>query len=418
MTRTADKKYSLFFSPSLDTFVDVSFFLMLFSLYTNIFLNISADFGNYFYYFSFFSFVSLTFFKLIFRIRLKGTVILPHITIWYGLFILLGFASVLWAYQPSASFHVLSRMVQCLVIQFCMVQNFSTKETLPRCLKLIVLAAVISSAYILIRTPFSQWFNSPFGSAVTDLNPNTLGGIYSLAAVIAYFFAYHLRKKKAYLAAVYLLAVVILTGSRKSMLAVLLGILILTVTDSKRKHLIFRLITILFVIAFVFYLIMTVPELYSAIGRRFDSMLTFINKKEGDHSIALRLAFIDIARKIFLENFLFGIGLFNFSAKLGSIMNITTYAHNNYYELLADLGLTGFLLYYSYYVYVAIATLKRAVHGSQYAKLMLTIILIILFCDFGIVSFYSAQTNIFFACTSIFLSVCDYPQKNMPKAKP
>ncbi|HBL41217.1 MAG TPA: hypothetical protein DDY98_06465 [Ruminococcaceae bacterium] len=343
---------------------------------------------------------------------MKGTVIFPTISIWYGIFVLFCFASILWAYQPSSCFHVTSRIVQCWVIPFCMAQHYSTKEALPRCLKLIAFASMASSVYILWQTPVAEWFSGSFGNVTTGLNPNMLGIIYTFGALISYFFAYHLHQKNYYIISAYLVFIVILTSSRKSTISVLLGILLLTVLDATRKHLVLRIIAALAVLALVFYLIMTVPSLYAAIGRRFDSMINFILQNEGDYSITIRLTFIRVAQQIFIENFLFGVGVVNFPVKLGTIMNISTYAHNNYYELLADLGIIGFSLYYSYYVYVAVATLKRATCGSRYAKLMLTMILTILLCDIGIVSFYSAQINIFFACTSMFLSACDYQKES------
>lgn len=404
MTNAAERNNRISLMLSFDNLIDVSFFLLLFSVFTNIFFD---GVNNYFYFFAFFAFLGTTTIRLIFRIRQTGRVVLPTITLWYGLFVLYGFASILWAYDPSACFHVTSRIIQCLIIQFCMAQNYSSKTALPRCLKIIAFASVMSSIYMLSQTPLDHLFKNPFGSASSSLNPNMFGVIYSFGALITYFFACHHHKKLAYPIAFYLVFMVIITGSRKSTIIVLLGILLLSVLLTQRRYRFLRLLITLGAVLLILYLIMTVPELYAVLGRRFDSMLGFFNNTEEDYSMTLRLTFMRVAKDIFMENFFFGVGIINFHVVLGTLMNSSTYAHNNYYELLADLGLVGFVLYYSYYVYVAIATFRRALLGSQYAKLMLTLILAILLCDFGIISFYTIQVNVIFTCTTLLLSVCE-----------
>lgn len=416
MTSTAERNNRKSLTISLDNFVDVSFFLLLFSVYTNIFFD---GHNNYFYFFAFFAFIGTTAIRLIFRIRQTGSVVVPPVTLWFGLFVLYGFASILWAYNPNASFHITSRILQCLIIQFCMAQNYSSKTALPRCLKIIVAASVMSSLYMLSQTPLENLFKNPFGSVSASLNPNMFAVIYSFGAIIAFFFASHLRKRIAYPVAFYLTFMVLITGSRKSTITVLAAIFLLSVLATNRRHWFLRLMLTLSIIALLLYLIMTVPELYAVLGRRFDSMLGFFTNNEKDYSMTLRLAFMRVAKSIFLENIFFGVGLANFPVVLGTVMNASTYAHNNYYELLADLGLVGFFIYYSYYIYAAVASLKRAMLGSQYARLMLTLVAAILLCDFGIVSFYTIQVNVIFTCTTLFLSVCEikHPQP-LPAKKP
>ncbi len=416
MNQAAERNIRIPGYAFLDPFVDVSFFLLLFSVFTNIFFD---GHHNYFYFFAFFAFFGVTGIRLILLIRYTGSFVLPTITIWYGLFVLYSFASILWAYNPGVCFHVTSRIVQCLIIQFCMAQNYSSKAALPRCLKVFVLAAVLSSVYILSQTPLETLFKTRFGAASTSLNPNMFAVIYSFGALIAYFFACHMRKLIAYPVAFYLVFMVVATGSRKSIITVLLGIFLLTIMVTNRKHHVLRLVLTVGAILLFLYWIMTIPALYTVLGSRLDSMLGFFTNREADYSMTLRLTFMRVAKEIFLDNMFFGAGIINFHVLLGTVMNESTYAHNNYYELLADLGLIGFLLYYSYYVYVALATFKRVIQGSQYAKLMLTLVLSILLCDFGIVSFYTIQINVIFTCTTLFLSVCDAgPKPNASKPRP
>lgn len=71
-----------------------------------------------------------------------------------------------------------------------------------------------------------------------------------------------------------------------------------------------------------------------------------------DNSALLRINMITFGIEKFFENPIFGFGLNCFSQLLLGYLGFSTYSHNNFIEMLCDLGLVGFVLYYSIYYLV------------------------------------------------------------------
>ena len=393
--------------PGLDFWADTGFFLLLCSQ----FAPPSAGEGvNYLYYFAFFLFLGVTFVKLMLLFKTNGTFVMPSFTLWYGGFTLLSFASILWAEYPANSMLVMSKMLQSTVITFCMAQNYATRTGLLKCVRMFSWAGVYALIFMMLNTPFDMWFNGGFGFTATKLNPNTIGMIFTICVLVSFYFALYCKEKKYYIFALLQMLVVILTSSRKSLLSSAMGIMIMVLMKSQRRNLILRIITVqAFLVVFI-YLIMSVPELYSAIGVRIESMLDHISGEGGDYSMALRQLFISHAQDMFFEKPVLGYGINNFIAKIGQRVGIGTYAHNNYYEILADLGIVGFVFFYGYYAYLGISLLKiwRKSSGSL-VKLMLVWIAVIMVCEYGLVSYYQLHIHMTLCC--VYLFICAYGNK-------
>lgn len=390
--------------PGLDFFVDTGFFLLLCFQFAT---PTPGNDVNYFYYFAFFFFLGVTFVKLMLLFKSKGTFVMPSFTLWFGGFTLLSFASTLWAEYPDNSMLVMSKMLQSTVITFCMAQNYATRTGLLKCARMFSWAGIYALVFILIKTPVDTWFSGSFGAAATALNPNTIGMIFTICVIVSFYFAFYCNAKTYYIFAALQLLAVLLTGSRKSLLASAMGIMIMMLMKSRRRNLILRILGVLAFITVLYYIVMSVPEIYAIIGRRVEGMLNHITGEGGDYSMALRQMFIDHARDMFFEKPILGYGINNFIVKIGQRTGISTYAHNNYYELLADLGIVGFVAFYSYYVYLAVSLFKiwRKSSGSL-VKLMLVWVAVIMVCEYGLVSYYQVYIHMTLCCAYLF--VCAY----------
>ncbi len=390
--------------PGLDFFVDTGFFLLLCSQ----FATPSAGEGvNYFYYFAFFLFLGVTFVKLMLLFKSKGSFIMPSFTLWFGGFTLLSFASSLWAEYPDNSMLVMSKMLQSTVITFCMSQNYATRTGLLKCVRMFSWAGIYALVFILLKTPVDNWLSGGLGYAATTLNPNTIGMIFTICVLVSFYFAFYCREKQYYIFVFLQMFMVFFTGSRKSLLASVAGIMILILLKSQRRNLIWRILTVIAFALFVVYLILSVPELYSAIGIRMESMFNYLVEDGGDYSMALRQAFIGYARDMFFEKPVLGYGINNFIVKIGQRVGIATYAHNNYYEILADLGIVGFVAFYGYYFYLGFSLLKIWQKSSgSLVKLMLVWVAVIMVCEYGLVSYYQVYIHMTLCCAYLF--ICAY----------
>ncbi len=394
--------------PSLDTAVDISFFLLLCSLFAN---RTRIEGENYFYYISFFLFLGTTVVKLFALMKSKERVIIPSFTLWYGGFLMLSIASMLWATYPENSMLVFSRMIQSTVITFCMAQNYATRASLMRCVKLYAWSGAYAAVYILIKTPTSQWFSGGFGASVIHLNPNAIGMIFTLCLMVSLYLSIYCKEKIFYVFSIIQLLIVVLTSSRKSLLSSALGIVVMLLMKSNKRTIIWRILTAIGIVVALYFIIMSVPEFYSAIGARFESMFNHMNDTGDDYSISLRQIFIDHARDMFFEKPLLGYGINNFIVQIGFRTGVSTYAHNNYYEILADLGLVGFIEFYGYYFYIMISLLKIWRKGnSSLVKLMIIWVSIIMICEYGIVSYYTVYIQMTLCMAYLFL--CAYSQQN------
>ena len=111
---------------------------------------------------------------------------------------------------------------------------------------------------------------------------------------------------------------------------------------------------------------------------------------------------------MFYEKPILGYGINNFVSKIGQRIGVWTYAHNNYYEILADLGIVGFLIYYSYYIYL-MASLFRAWYKGcgSLVKLMIVLLGAIMICEYGLVSYYQVYIHVTICCAYLFLCAYD-----------
>ena len=388
--------------PSLDHFIDAALLFYLFIMFT---FDHAAMGLSYFYYISYFMFVILSVAKVLLRIRFDGIVNVSGVTLWYLALSLYSVATVLWADYPGKALDIIVRMLQIVVLLFCISQTYATRRGIERLAKIMALAATADVLYIFVNTPVSDWLAGGLGATATGQNTNTIGMILTVTVLLTVYFAYYRKQRRYYLILFLQAAAVVLTSSRKSVVAICIGFVMLVFLKDNSVRLLFRMMFIFALLALVFYAIMNVSELYGAIGRRFESMINSLNEAGADYSIYKRKIYIEYARQFFLEHPILGNGYGGFSIKIGQILGRGTYSHNNYYEILVSFGIVGFILYYGMYAYI-IAKLAKAVFVSEndIAKLFLVVMTVMCVCEFGIVLYYQIYATVFICAA--FLAVC------------
>jgi O-antigen ligase len=190
---------------------------------------------------------------------------------------------------------------------------------------------------------------------------------------------------------------IILTGSRKSLLAASLLLVywllfsfsgaLKNITITRRAN---TIIIVVFAIICFSYFIMPVFE-DSVMLQRLTSLFG-----QGDST---RTGMYKEAYEFFLSSPLFGIGYKNF--ELLSIYG--TYSHSTYAEALACTGILGVILYFSAYITMAVKTIrvifnKHLDHDVRIqARNILGIFLVMLFLGTGVIHFYEIGSSIVFA---------------------
>ena len=88
--------------------------------------------------------------------------------------------------------------------------------------------------------------------------------------------------------------------------------------------------------------------------------------------------------EIFLLNPWVGYGLNSFRYFVAR-----TYSHNNFIEILISGGIIAFVLYYANYVITLVLLYLKTRNKNPIMILMFTVVLVMLFMEYGVVTYYS-----------------------------
>lgn len=244
-----------------------------------------------------------------------------------------------------------------------------------------------------------------FGQAIT-YNANYTALIAGFSYLIYIYKFYNTKNKCNIIPILWLLTIIILSGSRKGMSLVSIGTCMLIYFFNPKKRV--RNICIgIFMSIGLYWIIMNIPILYDIAGHRVEALInSFIGKGTVDASTNTRISYIELGWEYFKEKPFTGYGLDCFRHLKGSY---ETYSHNNYIELLVSGGILSLVLYYSKRI-IVILRLFTCSNISNLVRLMGSILFIQLITEYGIVSYYDRLYLILF----IFI-LCEYSEHKRKK---
>lgn len=256
------------------------------------------------------------------------------------------------------------------------------------------ISAFLASLYVLLR----EWDSilvgyMRIGDSVSG-NVNTLA-IYLGVLSIPILFAIIYKKRIGFIFPyIFIIFIMLSTGSKKSLLYIGLSIIILGFI--KYKYKIYRYIPYVIGFILMLFFVLRVEYFYNILGHRvidFLGALGFdISQAQESNSTNLRMSMIINGMELFLQHPFKGNGWGYFTKYAG----FNTYSHNNYIEILVNYGIFGFFLYYSMYLYL-IKNLFRYIKRDDnlYSILLVTILLVTLITDFAYISFSFNIINYF-----------------------
>ena len=125
-----------------------------------------------------------------------------------------------------------------------------------------------------------------------------------------------------------------------------------------------------------------------------------------DGSTRMRMRMISVGWDYFKGHPYTGVGIGNSNLITLQYIGRKTYLHNNFIELLASVGIFGFLLYYAMYVYLIVGLYRVAVRANDdYATLMFIITVTQLILSYGFVSYYDKMTYVYVAMAAATVSI-------------
>jgi O-antigen ligase len=213
------------------------------------------------------------------------------------------------------------------------------------------------------------------------------------------------------------LAFVVLTSSRKALvlLPVSLGLYYLLKSESWLK-LLGKVLVVIAIVAVLWIALTKIPFLYNLGGNRLEQLAnTVFNEEKADGSTAFRFQLVEWGIDWFKQKPVLGYGADNYRVLVGHLDTWAgaggTYAHNNFIELLVDVGLVGFIIYYSMYFDV-LRRFRKVVINKNSQKLIMGCIFIALFIsEYGIVSYNDKYIQLFYAI-AWFTMCCPEKEEN------
>lgn len=319
-------------------------------------------------------------------------------TLWYTSFL---FVSLLSAFSQNSDEGMIYTIFVSLVISYCFIQIIRSHNQIDSTANVYIISAIIMGIQIWASGQLNMLFvESEIESARlgTDIagNANTFSALFMYAGVFAGWsmvFATKKRKSLIYLIALaIILTIMVISGGRKTIIAVVLTLalcfLLKNQTHSISKKMKYLMGSIASIVI-VFYLIFTIPFLYQFIGQRFEGLLGLMEghgaSVSGDQ---MRSKMIGMAFNGWLDSPFWGHGIDSFKFFNQRQTGHFYYSHNNYLELLYDLGLIGFIVYYWIYYYIYKNLKRLNFKLRKYQVLGYALLIELLIFDFGGVSYY------------------------------
>jgi O-antigen ligase len=340
---------------------------------------------------------------MLFVIMKKSLSIINLFTIWMFIFFFWSMMSYFWSINPTFSVEMLKTLFINMVV-FCLLSVIiQSEKDIIEILKLIAYAVSIIAIYMLFSMDLSLVGKTQIGVDILGekWNGNAVGLMMAFATIISLVIVKNIqgKLKKSFFFVIMALTttIALLTGSRKALFFIMFGsAMFIFLTNKRRKFTSFFIIAL--VLSIFYYLIMNVPALYNVLGWRLeglDALLT--GKGEVDSSSQLRVSYIEYGLSYFREHPLLGYGINNFRAILGHEIGKVTYSHNNYVELLVNIGLIGMVIHYFGYFYILkkiIPTVLLKKPDPMYAFLF-TMLVAILIAQYGWVTYFEFLINLF-----------------------
>lgn len=198
------------------------------------------------------------------------------------------------------------------------------------------------------------------------------------------------EKNKHFLAFTLVLAgVALLSGSRRSILLMIIYFICYYQFMEPNKHsgkFLVRVFVAIGALFVAYYLMMHVDSLYRTIGNRVETLLGYyFRNQEADGSLYSRLNMLTLATRIIKAHPILGIGANNY--KYATYYH--TYSHNGYTEIMCSFGIVGIVVYYIPLVSMMLSSVKNWKKKLKDAIFPLSIFISFFICEIGGVSYFT-----------------------------
>ncbi len=329
---------------------------------------------------------------------------------WGVVVICLSLISSLWSIKPILSYYAVFSFIKLFVFTYSIYRFCYTKENLIKLLKVYILINVILIFFVLTYFGVDILGEGRMSDTENGVNGNGIAislafALYSIYLIFYFSRVSFFNRPFYYFLVVLFFVFLVFTGSRTALVMLVLPFTLYLFLKSKYK--LVALFSIGILMVGMYYVIMEVPQFYNVLGVRIIEALDIAsgNTEGGDSS---RLLLFLYGVEWFQDNPFLGIGINNYRV----LSNVTPpfvgknfYAHSNFIEMLVDVGIVGFLVYYSF----VFTLLKRAVatFSSNISKLVLALTITIFLHDIISMSYYEWEMHFLICITFVLQSFAE-----------
>ena len=346
--------------------------------------------------------------------------------IWFFFCVISGYVATDFSLFANKLFTIF-QLILFLIIGYSLLKNDSLD------IKYIIIVIFISSLFLFIigirEQNHSPFFSSGRMAAMTG-NANTLAS-YGAFSILLSIYLYFVLKNKyikiiLFTTQVFICYGILETHSRKGIIVVILGLIIFVLLNNIHK-IFSKKVKIKSILSFItFFLVLITIVIFgfnkfknSDYYQRFERLTNYMQSKRKssdltriiDYSAYERQRFVKYGLNMWINNPVLGVGLDNFRANINNYWSSSrqTYAHNNYIELLADIGIFGFLAFYLIYLSILgkLFNLRKRyrydLKSFKLINLFLTIMICRLIQELALVTYYEKFTWILFLIMLVFI---------------
>lgn len=317
-----------------------------------------------------------------------------------SLFILWFIVVTFWAVNETTHLMRLKTLLQLVLLSVCYFLIYREEYAFNKFITIFLIAGYSMCFYALYiyGGVFSFISMMSIRRLGTEINQANIFGYYaSLTVCFSYYLALYKEKYIFYFLMGLPFLMALSSGSKRSLLLILFGIILLAYFKNRNKKF-GKTIIYISIISLCIFLILKLP-IFSVINERMQSIFNlFDNSGKIDSSTIKRQSFIQEGWNLFINKPFIGYGLNSFT-----YISQYTYSHNNYIEMLVNGGIIGFLLYYILVVIPTIRLFKSTLEFDSISTLFFVLLCISFVNDIAAVSYYFKMQYIIigvsFACS-------------------
>ena len=312
--------------------------------------------------------------------------------------------SRIWAWDEALVVSNAFFLIPVMLLMLISVNYFIKIQSAKACIYTILYSGLALSVYVIVKNGgFSAFYRlaTETGNRIGsggNMNVNSIGMICAYTVVTLLYYAIIRKKKFCYLVMVLPFMTSVASGSRKSIILMVVGLLMLIILSQKNKRGIFKIIKVLFLLLICFFILklLLTLDIMSTVNERMEGLMAALTENSGqaDSSALARKNLLSVGIEQFKQTPFIGVGFGNSYIVAFNRMGLYVYSHNDYVEHLINGGIVSLLLYYGTVLFLLKRHIRLMRHNnSPELILSLTIIVMYLVSSAACVTYYDDMTT-------------------------